>query len=82
MRNKIIIIIIIIIFFLNSAANVPEGLKYQKRMCRSDLGVGVKFCMLRKTAMKADAVKALDSDRNSLKINAVSRGSPVLAKRR
>ena len=50
-----------------SVANVPEGLKYQKRMCRSGLGVGVKFCLLRKATMKADAVKALDSDRNTLK---------------
>ena len=32
-------------------------------MCRSGLGVGVKYCLLRKAAMKADAVKALDCDR-------------------
>ena len=49
-----------------SVANVPEGLKYQKRMCRSGL-VGVKFCLLRIATMEADAVKALDSDGNTLK---------------
>ena len=74
--------LIIIIIILTSVENVPEGLKYQKRMCRSCLGVGVKFCMLRKAAMKADAVKALDSDRDSLKKKAVSRGSLVRAERR
>ena len=34
-----------------SVANVPEGLKYQKRMCRNGLGVGVKFCMMCKAAI-------------------------------
>ena len=54
-------------FFMPSVANVPEGLKYQKRMCRSGLGVGVKFYLLRKAAMKTNAVEALHSDGNSLK---------------
>ena len=48
-------------YALGSKCN-PEGLKNRKIMCRSGLGVGVKFCMLREAAVKADAVKALDSD--------------------
>ena len=57
--------------------------KYQKRMCRSGLGVGVKFCMLRKAAMKADAVQAMDFERDSLKKKSCSRsrGSLVRAER-
>ena len=55
-----------IIIFMPSVANVLAGLKYKKNVSER-LGFGVKFCLLRKAAMKADAVKAMDSDKNSLK---------------
>ena len=59
-------IIIIIIIIMPSAANVPGGLKYRKISVSECLGVVVRNCLLQKAAMEANAVKALDSDGESL----------------
>jgi len=46
----------------------PRDLKIAKKISVSEwLGVVVRNCFLQKAAMEANAVKALDGDRKSLK---------------
>ena len=44
----------------------PRDLKLARKNVSEWLGVGVRVCLLQKAAMEADAVKALDSDGDSL----------------